>query len=87
MGFLPHSYNRYATGNKTYEGGRPVATTGTVDPTGYVDRGRRSQLAASILNRKPGMAHPPESFVGETVARTPVHILAGILLANRGGLR
>lgn len=46
-------YNRYATGDKVYGGiGGPGAPTqGTVDPTGYVDRERRSGLAAAALQR------------------------------------
>jgi len=89
MGTVPHSYNRYTAGNKVYgQTGRPNATSGTVDPAGYVDRERRSGLAAAAL-RGPTAAgqHPPAAFLGETVARTPPHVLARMLLAQRAAGR
>jgi hypothetical protein len=31
-------FNRFAAGNKTYGGGRPMPTVGKVDPIGYRER-------------------------------------------------
>lgn len=50
--------NRYAAGNKVYNGGSSAATRGTVDPQGYVERSlrqrnsnRRSGHAAAAMRR------------------------------------
>ena len=56
--------NPYATGNNIYRGGSPNATSGQVDPMGYVGRElnnnngqRRSQLAQTMLQNM--RASPP----------------------------
>lgn len=56
---MPKQFNRYAAGRKTYGGGRSNPTSGTVDPTGYIDRSannmasqRRSGLASSAISRR-----------------------------------
>lgn len=57
---------RYSAGNKVYGAGRSNPTSGTVDPTGYVDRGfnnaasqRRSGLAQAAFSRLSGMGDAP----------------------------
>ena len=48
--------NSYAAGNKVYRGGSSTATSGKVDPSGYVERelgNRRSQLAQTMLQNGP----------------------------------
>lgn len=56
---MPKQFNRYAAGRKTYGGGRSNPTSGTVDPTGYIERSannmasqRRSGLASSAISRR-----------------------------------
>lgn len=56
---------RYSAGNKVYGTGRSNPTSGTVDPSGYVDRSfnnaasqRRSGLAQAALGRMAGNAAP-----------------------------
>lgn len=46
--------NQYATGKNVYKGGLPNAHSGTLDPSGYINREsqRRSGLAAVALARK-----------------------------------
>jgi hypothetical protein len=53
---------RYSAGNKVYGAGRSNPTSGTVDPSGYIDRGlnnqtsdRRSGLAQAAFNRLSSM--------------------------------
>lgn len=51
----------YAAGNKRYGGGRSNPTSGTVDPSGYVDRdnsNKRSGLAAAAGRRLQGNSQP-----------------------------
>lgn len=44
--------NRYAAGNKVYGGGRPNPTSGPVDPMGYAERDRATQVQRqAMLNR------------------------------------
>lgn len=38
MATAPDTFNPYAAGNKVYNGGSSAATSGPVDPTGYIDR-------------------------------------------------
>lgn len=77
-----HTQDRLATGSPTYGGGSNAATFGTVDPSGYVERSRRSGLAKSILGRgdasgrgaagaprAPGAAGVGPSMLGETASR------------------
>ena len=72
-----HTQDRRATGNPVYNGASNAATIGTVDPAGYVDRERRSQLAQSILRGGVAAgatpAQPstvdPSLLVGETASR------------------
>lgn len=56
---MAKQYNRYAAGRKVYGGGRSNPTSGTVDPTGYIERSantmasqRRSGLARSAISRR-----------------------------------
>lgn len=46
--------NQYATGKNVYSGGLPNAHSGTLDPSGYINREskRRSGLAAVALARR-----------------------------------
>ena len=53
----------YSAGNKIYGAGRSNPTSGTVDPTGYVDRSfnnsasqRRSGLAQAAISRRLGIS-------------------------------
>lgn len=70
-----HAQDRLATGNPVYNGASNAATFGTVDPSGYVDRERRSGLAKQLLHGTrprpdqagPGSADP--AMVGETASR------------------
>lgn len=88
LGRRKHAQDRLATGNPVYGmGGSNAATIGTVDPTGYVERGRRSGLAASLLARTK-LQQPPggdpagqapggdgqagAQLVGQTTAASPV---------------
>jgi hypothetical protein len=70
-----HAQDRQATGNPVYNGASNAATMGTVDPSGYVDRERRSGLAAAMMGRRSGAKGQPEmlttapSQVGETASR------------------
>ena len=71
-----HTQDRRATGNPVYNGASNAATFGTVDPAGYADRERRSQLARSILTRgqagptgSPGADGDPSLLVGESAAQ------------------
>lgn len=73
-----------AVGARFYGSGRPNATSGTVDPTGYVGRGLRSGLAKAILHG-PARGPDPTQFVGETAAATPLPVLAAMLRARRRG--
>lgn len=41
------AFNKFAAGNKSYGGGRPMPTVGPVDPMGYAERDR---MAASQRN-------------------------------------
>ena len=68
---LLHTQDRRATGNPVYRGASNAATFGTVDPSGYVSRERRSALAKSILQAGgPGAAGvDPSQLVGETASR------------------
>ena len=65
-----HAADRLATGNPVYRGASNAATVGTVDPAGYVDRERRSKLAASLLasGERAGQVDPTQ-LVGETASR------------------
>lgn len=56
---MASQFNRYAAGRKVYGGGRSNPTSGTVDPTGYIERSannmaseRRSGLASSAISRR-----------------------------------
>lgn len=74
FGRKPHEQDRLATGAPRYGGGSNAATIGTVDPSGYVDRERRSGLAKALLQRQRGAVQPSAgavqpSQVGETASR------------------
>jgi hypothetical protein len=77
----PHEMDHRAVGARVYGTGRPNATAGTVDPSGYVGRGLRSGLAKSILGG-PRRGPDPTALVGETVARTPTATLAAMLISR-----
>lgn len=76
-----HAQDRLATGNPVYNASSNAATFGTVDPAGYVERGRRSGLAASILaagrpggdprntGRTGGGPTIPPHLLGQTASR------------------
>jgi hypothetical protein len=55
--------DQYATGKKVYNGGLPNAQSGTLDPTGYINREsqRRSGLAAVAMKRRSGGGQKPSS--------------------------
>jgi len=46
-------FNKYAAGNKTYGGGRPMPTVGPVDPLGYAERdaGKTNELGDEMVMR------------------------------------
>lgn len=60
-------FNAYAAGNPVYNGGSPNPTSGTLDPSGYVQRGlntpsnSRSGLAAAALARIRGITPDPNA--------------------------
>lgn len=69
-----HEQDRLATGNPVYNGASNAATMGMVDPVGYVDRERRSGLAAQMLGGRRGRSGIPAlavdpSEVGQTASR------------------
>jgi hypothetical protein len=78
--------NSYAAGNKVYRGGSSIATSGKVDPMGYVNRelgNRRSQLAQNMLkNSGQGGSSKPEPNMGPN----PRHmsLLAVKMLGGKG---
>lgn len=91
-----HEQDRLATGNPTYGGGSNAATFGTVDPTGYVERSRRSGLARSILaggqagnGKQPAAGSIDPAMLGETASRVDrgavIRTLAARLAAGRQG--
>lgn len=52
--------NQYATGKTIYKGGLHNAQSGTLDPSGYINREqRRSGLAAMALRSKEGQQGEP----------------------------
>ena len=74
----------YSTGNKVYGMGRPNATSGPVDPAGYVERSnniknsdRRSGLAAAALRRLGGSPNQqqPQEQAPEQEAPQPIGII------------
>lgn len=85
-----HSDNQHATGKRVYGGpsGPSHATSGAVNPMGYVRREqRRSGLAQAILGRPSQAAGPPTvvaSQLGELVSRSPYSVLARLRLAQKG---
>jgi hypothetical protein len=78
-GVRKHGQDRRATGNPVYRGAGPNPTSGTVDPSGYVDRERRSGLAKAVLAAgRPGASQAQPAgggpsvdpqLVGETASR------------------
>lgn len=81
-----HTQDRRATGNPVYRSGSNAATIGTVDPSGYVDRERRSALARSILQAGgPGARGvDPSQLVGETASRLDQQEIIRRLAARMG---
>lgn len=87
-----HAMDRHAVGDKVYGTGTRTATAGHVDPTGYVERGLRSRLAAAVLsgrqqsdaqrNDEQQTALTPQMF-GETAFRSSMGALARMLIAKR----
>lgn len=49
-------FNSYAAGNKVYNGGLPNPTSGTVDPSGYVQRELRNKNKPQQSERRSGNA-------------------------------
>ena len=89
-----HAQDRNATGSPVYNGASNAATMGTVDPSGYVDRERRSGLAAAMLGRpgrRPGAKGDPQMLqtqpqdVGETASRLPRRQVIRTLAARMNG--
>lgn len=80
--------NQYATGKTTYFGGLPNAHSGTLDPSGYIQREqRRSGLAAVALARqkgtnKPTIAPPPSPVGTEPVKKK--FNKAGLFISGTG---
>lgn len=93
-----HAQDRLATGAPRYGlGGSNAATIGTVDPSGYVERSRRSGLARSLLARQAAPGTTPAGqepgadgaqLVGQTASHTPtpeiVRRLAARMARPRG---
>lgn len=72
----------YSTGNKVYGMGRPNATSGPVDPAGYVERSnnlknsdRRSGLAAAALRRLGGSPNSQSQEQTPTEQPQPIGII------------
>ena len=86
-----HTQDRRATGNPVYNGASNAATFGTVDPSGYVDRERRSALAKSLLARQRGEMGQdpadPAQLVGETASRMDQQEIIRRLAARFGQRR
>lgn len=68
---------RYSAGNKVYGGGRSNPTSGTVDPSGYVERevnnqasDRRSGLAQTALDKLGGFQPYTQQPVGPPPLKT-----------------
>lgn len=91
--------NNYSTGNNIYRGGSPHATSGQVDPSGYVDRElrqRRSKLAEKMLQNHSSMgnsnmqnAQNPSNLNKQGAVHFPVqprHMSLLAIRALRGGL-
>ena len=89
-----HTQDRRSTGGPVYNGASNAATFGTVDPAGYVDRERRSGLAASISSggQAGGQGAPggidPSQLVGETASRLDrrqvIRMLQARMMGERG---
>lgn len=45
----------YSVGNKTYGGGRPMATVGAVNKLGYRERDRKRKAMQAAIARRLGM--------------------------------
>jgi hypothetical protein len=90
---LLHTQDRRSTGNPVYNGASNAATFGTVDPTGYADRERRSGLAKSILQGGLGQSGPaaggvdPSQLVGETASSTDPQQVIRMLAARMAAAR
>lgn len=58
--------NPYSAGSKVYRGGSSAAQSGTLDPTGYINResNKRSGLAAGPLNSIRGQTGPTTNTTG-----------------------
>lgn len=76
--------NSYAAGNKVYRGGSSTATSGKVDPMGYITRelgNRRSQLAQTMLQNGPTNK---QSDQGSNMPVNPRHVsLLAVKLLGR----
>ena len=44
-------FMKFAAGNKTYGGGRPMPTVGPVDPIGYKERDAKASLKQAAARR------------------------------------
>lgn len=71
--------NPYAAGKNVYRGGSNVATTGPVDPSGYVNRelnNRRSGMAQTMLQRMGGQQQQPQATMMGAIDPKHVSLLA-----------
>jgi hypothetical protein len=76
--------NQYATGKTIYKGGLLNAHSGTLDPSGYIDREqKRSGLAALALRGREGNSQPAMP-VGHPIKKQ--FNLAGISVSPTGKL-
>jgi hypothetical protein len=79
--------NQYATGKTIYRGGLPNAHSGTLDPSGYINReqsNRRSGLAAFALNTR-NLQSPPAAVPGVPPPKKTLN-LHGISVSPTGQL-
>lgn len=86
---MPKQFNRYAAGRKVYGGGRSNPTSGTVDPTGYIDRSannmasqRRSGLASSAISRR--LNNPVQRVQNAAAIQSPAAPSTGVRLGLGG---
>lgn len=81
-----HAQDRQATGNPVYNGASNAATIGTVDPTGYVDRERRSGLAAAMLGKRDGGRGGNATAADGMVATSPADVGQTASRVDRGAV-
>lgn len=81
----------YLAGKKVYKGGLPNAQSGTLNPTGYIERGmkqqseRRSGLAQNALNNLRGNQQDAEQQ--QLYPTNPVLRRVGLVADDTGRIR